>query len=228
MSTYSEHEQVPLTSPSARMETGGFDPSQLTPTPRFSNTRSADPSEKWKNDLDAYIAKDNEFLTRCQNNQLLDRDVGQICTALETAGTGGATLEIFSARLRLLEKEMVSILRKYPQIERSFRISSVNRKGTLTENLIRSAATNANAAKELLNNPELNKNLFDKDREFNLERSIHETVTEKLLERGIVPCRTTQVLYVSGHKDRMDENLDEVMKDKGYISAEKLMEMLRQ
>ena len=217
------HEVIPLKVP--EVVEPDLTGDTLTPS-RFSNKRKEDPSEVWKKDLETYMEKEMDFLDRCRDATLTDRDIGQICIALECSGTAGATLELFAAKLRLIEKEMVTLIKKYPQIERSLRISQANRKGALTENLIRSSATNANAAKELINNPELAKNLFDKENEFDSGQMVHERVVEKLLERGAKPRSPTQVVFLTGHKENLEENPDAVMAKAGWIPAEEFLRKL--
>ena len=212
-----EHQQ--LKAPDAIMDS-------LTPTFMPSRRRATqDPSEIWKEELDSYITKNPEFLNRCQNCDLIPQDIGQISTALETAGSAGASLEVFSAKLRLLEREMVNLLKKYPELERSFRISIANKRGALTENLIRSSATNANAAKELLNNPELNKNLFDRDALADMEGNAQDLIVERLLAKGAAPADFSKVVYITG--DNSDKNkLDDVMAQSGFVSAEDFVTVL--
>ena len=198
----------------------------LNPTFRPAMRRvSQDPAEVWKADLDSYIEKDPDFLNRCLNCELIPSDIGQIATALEVAGSAGASLEVFSAKLRLLEREMVNLIKKHPELERAFRLSQANKRGALTENLIRSSATNANAAKELLNNPNLNKNLFDKDALAEMEGNAADLVVERLLAKGAQPADFSKIVYITG--DNSDkQKMHDIMTQSGFVSADDFMKVL--
>ena len=178
------------------------------------NSFSRQGDEPWKECLDIYMAKEKQFLNRCRTGELTEGDVSIICTALEMSGTAGMTLDVFAAKLRLIEREMGDLIRKYPKIKRSLSIQQANKKGMTLETLVMTAHRSASGAKELLTNPEITKSLFERNQEENETRRADERCLEDLLERGYKPKTMVKLVYVAGHKvpeqDLILEGYDEV------------------
>ena len=182
--------------------------------------------------LDDKFESDTTFLDKCSYNpeKLSAQDVALICRSLELAGAEGMTLDVFAARLRLLESDVMKLIEAHPEVGKSIQIARARRKEFLHTNLVQTAHRSPHAAKELLTNPLLSQDLLQKVEEKDAKKSLETVVEESLLARGIKPKGFSQIVYLTGRAKEMDappdpeEGLSELS---GFLPASKVAEMLQ-
>ena len=170
--------------------------------------------------LEMHIEDEPDFLTRCRENNLNDKDLNIVCQALELSGTAGMSLEVFAAKLRLLVSEMGLIMQKHESIKRSWSIGQANKRGTFLESVVMTAGRSAKTAIEVLKDPEISKSAYEREQEELEMRSADEKCLNHLLERGYRPQNFVKIVYVTGHrvpKEKLEfEGYNEVEQNTGF------------
>ena len=189
--------------------------------------RRSTKEDPWKEKLDSYIQKEPNFIARAKKCDLIQEDIEVICDALELSGTSGMTLDVFAAKLRLIESEMALIKNTYPEIANSLKIAAANKKGALLEVLMSSSVRSSKAAQDLLTNPELSKSQTERQEDEIESRGVLEKVLTKLLANGKpAPNSFCKMIYVDGFKKDKETRKD-FEKTVGYKDVSTVMEELQ-
>ena len=197
----------------------------LNPTSDTSN------KQEWENLLDKYVETEDQFLYRLENGCLTSSDVSIICETLEGSGEEGLSLDVFAAKVRLLEKELVDLALKYPRIEKAIQISRVKRKGFFLQTMVMSAHKSTATMRELFENESVNVDLLQKMEKEKESTKLEDEITNSLRNLGVPPCEYTSVVYLMGDLPEVDDLPDPVegMKQlKGgqtWLSAEETMNL---
>ena len=138
-------------------------------------------------------------------HELTKKDILVISECLEECGEDGLPLDVFAAKLRMLEGDFGDMVKKYPAIEKAVKLSRVRRKANLLQTMSSGAHRNVAMAKELLHSEILNKDILLRQEEEEGAKKIEDRVLELLLNKGLAPKDYIQCVYVFG--DRSDINV---------------------
>lgn len=182
--------------------------------------------DPWKVRIDEYIRSNPEFIFRAKKCSLIPEDVTVICEALELSGTSGMTLDVFAAKLRLIESEMALLKNSHPEIANSLKIAAANKKGALLEVLMSSSVRSSKAAQDLLTNPELSKSQTERQEDEIESRGALEKVLSKLLTSNRpAPTDFCKIVYIDGFKNK-NETKQSFEKSAGYQDVTTVLEKL--
>ena len=219
---------VEIPSPHAFNESLELSGKQVDVTQTLSPSELGPSKEKWVEDLDNYKEKDPKFLHRCETQELTDDDLFIICETLEASGEAGMSLDVFAAKLRILEPDFVELARKYPQVEKSIRLSRVKRKGTFLENMVISGHKSTATMRELFENENINKDLLAKEEEAkgDTAKRTDTEVAKILMEEGIVPGEYLSVVCLTGDLPSVDDipNPNAGMAEFGYKEPDEILD----
>ena len=170
--------------------------------------KSSTDKKTWDTILSDYIATTAGFLERCVSFNLTEKDLLVICDCLEECGEDGLPLDVFAAKLRLLEEDFAEIVKRYPVLEKSVKLSRVRRKSQLLQTMSAGAHRNVAMAKELLHSEILNKDVLLRQEEAERAKRVEDRVLELLLRNGFTPKEYIQCVYVFGDRAETDTPVD--------------------
>lgn len=161
--------------------------------------------QEWENLLDKYMKNEPQFLYRLENSILTSEDVSIVCETLEGSGEEGLSLDVFAARVRLLERDLVDLALRYPRIEKAIKLSRVKRKGFFLQTMVMTAHKSTATMRELFENDAVNVDLLQKMEKEKDSTKLEDEITNDLRKLGVKPGDYTSITYLTGDLPNVDE-----------------------
>lgn len=183
------------------------------------------PSTEVENSELVELREDSTFVQRCLDGSLSQEEVDKLCRAMLSEGKKGHSLENFASQIGLLADEIAILRERHPEVERAIRLSKAHKDKMITDLRLRHATKNPQVLNSLAESKDLVEEWDEKARE-RAEMEIDKRAEELLLEREILPCEYSTVLYLSGDMTREEQETPLAVRDFSFIGLHTAQQIL--
>lgn len=207
-------------------------PSKLAP-PKLADEAlagkiQADHRPEWKKMIQDRGEKDDMFYSRLRAGQPSASDVALVAEALARSGEEAITLDVFASHLRLVDKEFLPLIDRFPEIARAVEMGRAARKEALTGIMLQAANRSGTAAQALVQGQLAEDPLTEREKR-EKEKGSAEKVASRLAAMKVPKPKSYLTCHViMGDSGTPNEHPDTaaLLKPAGWMSPAEVWELM--